>query len=165
MSLFGKKEKVGNIACNFIHVDGINGLANGSSVTLLLDEENKRILFDRKRTGENIAMLSYKQLCGIKTMTESEVHEATKSVIGRAAVGGVLLGPLGAIVGGMSGVGTKKNETKRYFVVINYHPSSSPEETCVISLEPEGFARWDTVFLKLKEECESNCKATVGGYL
>lgn len=31
-----------------------------------------------------------------------------KSVIGRALVGGLLLGPLGAVVGGMSGIGTKE---------------------------------------------------------
>ena len=45
------------------------------------------------------------------TPAEYETIEKDKSVIGRAIVGGLLLGPVGAIVGGMSGIGTKQ-ETK-----------------------------------------------------
>lgn len=43
------------------------------------------------------------------TPKEVEVIEKDKSVILRAVAGGVLLGPVGAVVGGMSGIGTKKN--------------------------------------------------------
>lgn len=39
---------------------------------------------------------------------EKIVEEKSKSVVGRAVLGGVLLGPLGAVVGGMSGIGSKK---------------------------------------------------------
>jgi hypothetical protein len=35
-------------------------------------------------------------------------EEKDKSVLGRALVGGLVLGPVGAIVGGMSGIGSKK---------------------------------------------------------
>jgi hypothetical protein len=35
-----------------------------------------------------------------------------KSVIGRAIVGGILLGPLGAIIGGTSGIGEKEQKAK-----------------------------------------------------
>lgn len=44
------------------------------------------------------------------TPKEVQIVEKDKSVIGRAVVGGVLLGPVGAVVGGMSGIGTNKNE-------------------------------------------------------
>ena len=38
---------------------------------------------------------------------EQIIEKKEKSVIGRALVGGFLLGPVGAIIGGMSGIGTK----------------------------------------------------------
>lgn len=34
-------------------------------------------------------------------------HKESKSIVGRAIVGGILLGPLGAVIGGASGVGDK----------------------------------------------------------
>lgn len=57
----------------------------------------------------------------VKAMSETEVLEANKSVIGRAVVGGLLLGGLGAIVGGISGVGTKRKKGKtNNYLIINY---------------------------------------------
>jgi len=41
-----------------------------------------------------------------------------KSVIKRAIVGGILTGGVGAVVGGMSGLGSKKVES--YYLIINY---------------------------------------------
>jgi hypothetical protein len=41
-----------------------------------------------------------------------EITEKDKSVIGRAVIGGVLLDPVGAVVGGMSGLGTKQEIKK-----------------------------------------------------
>jgi len=41
-----------------------------------------------------------------------------KSSIGRAVIGGVIFGPVGAIVGGISGVGAKQAKTT--YLIINY---------------------------------------------
>ncbi|WP_441000765.1 TM2 domain-containing protein [Fodinibius sp. SL11] len=45
-----------------------------------------------------------------------------KSVVGRAAAGGLLLGPLGAVLGGMSGIGSKskKLDKETDYLIINY---------------------------------------------
>lgn len=63
-------------------------------------------------------------------------------MIGRAVVGGVLLGPLGAVVGSVSGVGKKQKATYKDFFVINYTAASG--EPAVLSFEmvgpPVGFA-------------------------
>lgn len=50
-----------------------------------------------------------------------------KSVVGRAVAGGLLLGPLGAVVGGMSGIGTKskKLDQESDYLVINYWDKST----------------------------------------
>lgn len=56
---------------------------------------------------------------------EYESITKDKSVIGRAIVGGLLLGPVGAIVGGMSGIGTKtskkqvKKEKRDVYAIVN----------------------------------------------
>ena len=66
-------------------------------------------------------------------VTEQEVLQVNKSVIGRAAVGGLLLGGLGAIIGGMSGIGTKTKTKQHGYFVINYTDRNG--ETAVISFE------------------------------
>jgi len=49
------------------------------------------------------------------TIEEQDVvlQKKNKSVIGRAVLGGLLLGPLGAVVGGMTGIGEKEVKQKR----------------------------------------------------
>lgn len=46
------------------------------------------------------------------------IIKQSKSVIGRAIVGGLVLGPVGAIVGGMSGIGTKDVKVSKYDNII-----------------------------------------------
>lgn len=58
------------------------------------------------------------------TLENSETIK-NKSVIGRAAVGAILAGPVGAIVGGMSGIG--KKEKRLYLLMIDYYDVYSHE--------------------------------------
>lgn len=77
--------------------------------------------------------LTYNQITSIEMFTENQIKETDKSVLGRALVGGILIGPLGAIIGGISGAETKKKQNNKLFVVINY--VSKTGETRVISFE------------------------------
>lgn len=82
----------------FLHTHGIK-IANDSSYTLL-DIHNSQII-------------SFKQT------TKSELVYMDKSVIGRAVLGGLILGPLGAVIGGMSGIGTKQKFQDKSYLIIN----------------------------------------------
>jgi nucleoside permease NupC len=67
---------------------------------------------------KEVVSLKYDQITDVFYGLKTELKEKNKSVIGRAIVGGALLGPLGAIIGGTSGVGKKsKRDTKTYFII------------------------------------------------
>lgn len=56
-------------------------------------------------------------------VSKTDLLKKDKSVLARGIIGNVLLGPLGAIVGGMSGIGQK--HIKGSFLVINYKTKDS----------------------------------------
>ena len=70
--------------------------------------------------GLNYFYISHDQIIDMKFVTHKQLATEKKSVIGRAVVGGVLLGPLAAVVGGMSGIGTKTKKLGNYLFVINF---------------------------------------------
>ena len=82
-----------SIKDDMLQIEKLLGFVKKETVLI---SKAKRVIIDLKREY---------------TSAEYETIEKDKSVIGRAVVGGLLLGPVGAIVGGMSGIGTKK-ETK-----------------------------------------------------
>lgn len=137
MSIFGKKKEVTKV--NLIHVDGLMGY--GSAVVILnLDDDNKCITINPKVYKVPPVHLRYEQIINIGSITEEEIIEKNKSTVGRALAGGLLLGPLGAIVGGMSGIGTNKSNKTTYYMVINY--KSLEEETKALSFKIMDFTAW-----------------------
>ena len=71
--------------------------------------------------GIDFFHLSYQQIISMNYISHKELSTENKSVVGRAVVGGLLLGPLGAIVGGMSGIGTKTKTLGNYYFAINFY--------------------------------------------
>ncbi|WP_110932383.1 hypothetical protein [Paenibacillus bouchesdurhonensis] len=69
-------------------------------------------------------IIPYSRILSVEHIHETEIKldEKEKSVILRAVMGGALLGPIGAIVGGISGVGNKKVEEKieQNYIQIEY---------------------------------------------
>ena len=80
--------------------------------------------------------LQLEQITGVVVISEKDIIEKSKGTVGRAVVGGVVLGPLGVIIGGMSGIGNKKKNETHYFMVVNY--KSKDEEIKVLSFEIVG---------------------------
>lgn len=72
----------------------------------------------------------------------TEIVQSKKNMIGRAAVGGLLFGGAGAIVGGMSATdnnGTKEKEEERVFFIVNYKDANG--ETARISFLVKAFIK------------------------
>lgn len=71
--------------------------------------------------------LNYSQITDVYYGFETEIVQQNKSVIGRAAAGGIVFGPVGAIVGAVSGAGAKEKKEIHRLFVISYTPSSGGE--------------------------------------
>ena len=64
--------------------------------------------------------IHYSQIISLKQTSLEELTKTDKSIVGRAVVGGLILGPLGAIVGGMTGIGNKEKSVNIHYLVMNY---------------------------------------------
>nr|DAU87460.1 MAG TPA: hypothetical protein [Caudoviricetes sp.] len=81
--------------------------------------------------------LAFNKIIGAEFITQDELKDA--SVIGRAVVGGILFGNIGAIIGGISGQGQKVT-TKRYFA-ISYTGNTDDSKTILLDDNFQGSNR------------------------
>lgn len=109
-----------------IHLHGVPGLEQKQVVKLFFADD-KLIMKSKRKTID----LSYEKLTAIKSVKQTDLLQMDKSVIGRGVVGGLLLGPIGAIIGGMSAVGGKKN-ARGELLIINYLPTGTDEPQVMI---------------------------------
>jgi hypothetical protein len=68
--------------------------------------------------------LKYNKINDVFHGLKTDLVEANKSVLGRALVGGVLLGGVGALVGAVSGTGKKVKRDTKLYLIIGYTNSS-----------------------------------------
>lgn len=136
MAIFGNKDKSGNATVNFSSVpDSIPGIPGGLGISATIADGN---LVIRQRLGKHQpVLLPLHRIRNFGTVAESEIVAQQKSVVGRAAVGGLLLGPLGAVIGGIDGAGSKQKKVNRFYWVVNYD-SSDGEGMSTISMEVVG---------------------------
>jgi hypothetical protein len=71
------------------------------------------------------------QLINISENSEVELVQQDKSVVGRAAVGALLFGPFGAIVGGLSGLNAAKSSNKN-MLVISFWDTETREPNSIV---------------------------------
>lgn len=93
--------------------------------------------------------LKYDQITDVYYGLQTEITEKSKSVIGRAVAGGLLFGGVGAVVGAVSGTGTKDVKSKKFMFIISY--TSSSGEDAFISFEDTRMYKGVKVANKLKE--------------
>ena len=98
-------------------------------------------------TFKTVLEIHRSQLIGITQYGEQDIKD--KSVIGRGIVGLAIGGPLGAVLGGMSGVGQKTKN--KYYLLIEYWDRET-REPVAISFE------YNKPFTKLLDYCRKNFK-------
>ena len=105
LMFIGKRyEKVCRENCNCKLLLGLN--ENGMhNVRLGITGNVLKIFSSNNRILKTIGL---KNINDISLVTDEILDEKDKSVIGRAIVGGIAFGVVGAVVGGMSGMGSKK---------------------------------------------------------
>lgn len=104
------------LSCEFRSEDNIIREITPGKVHVLLHKKGisiNSILF------QPYMQIDYSQIISTKFADTTELLRQEKSILGRAVVGSLIMGPLGAIIGGMSGIGTKSVE-KNSYMVLNY---------------------------------------------
>lgn len=87
---------------------------------------NLELLEDRLQIGiplakaDQLKTLRYDQIKDVVYTSDIQTISKSKSPIGRAIAGGLLFGGTGAIVGAISGVGTKEKKEYKFYLIINY---------------------------------------------
>lgn len=87
---------------------------------------NLELLEDRLQIGiplakaDQLKTLRYDQIKDVVYTSDIQTISESKSPIGRAIAGGLLFGGTGAIVGAISGVGTKEKKEYKFYLIINY---------------------------------------------
>lgn len=97
----------------------IEGLGAQRGYPIYLKKNETGIIIDSLK-GRHNANILYGDIINISRRQYTETELKEKSVLKRAVVGGVLTGGIGAIVGGMTGIGSKKKTNKIYVVEIDY---------------------------------------------
>lgn len=108
------------------HIAGIPNLQEG--INAHIGTKNDHLLIN------NTHRLSLEQVKRVQHLSEFQLVDKQKSVIKRAVVGGLLLGPLAAVVGGISGIGTKQTEEIQNFLSIDFINKAGEEHTAVFLL-------------------------------
>lgn len=89
-------------------------------------------------SGLDFYSIHNSQIISLKTVSQEELVKTDKSVIGRAVVGGLILGPLGAIVGGMSGIGSKEKFINKQYFIINFWDKITKSAQSILISSTEG---------------------------
>ena len=148
MGLF--KSKKGSIISDYFKLTDTLGVYNsGDMVDVALYDDHLIIM---SPVLKQEIKLNYDQITDVFYGLETEVIEKNKSVIGRAVAGGLLFGGVGAVVGGISGTGTKTKKERHFYFIISY--TSSTGEDKFIQFEDTRLYKGVKVANKLKELCK-----------
>lgn len=110
---FFKQKKGSVISEHFKLLESVAMFSKGYMYEVALYDTYLEITSLQKKT----ITLNYDQITDVFYGAETELKNKPKSVIGRAAIGGLLFGTAGAIVGAISGGNIQTNERHFYFII------------------------------------------------
>lgn len=131
MGLFDGKNKQGMFELSLTTAGPVGDIPGGAMVKVCADTIRKAVVIKLMFGGERV--LPCEKITQAIATTSTEIEQRNKSVAGRAMIGGVLLGPVGAIVGGMTGIGKKEKKKIQSFVIINYTSNGEDKVAAFIS--------------------------------
>lgn len=140
------RSKKGSIISDYFQLhEDFAGFAKGYMYDVALYDDHLEITSLQKKK----LLLNYNQITDVFYGYEAELIEKPKSVIGRALVGGAIFGGAGAVIGAVSGTGTKTEEKIHRYFIISY--TSSDNEDKYISFEDTRMYKGHKLSKKLKE--------------
>lgn len=147
MGLF--KSKKGSIISELFQVSKeVGALTKGNMVDVALYDEYLEI---KQMFPKQEITLKYEKITDVFFGNQEEIIEKKKSVIGRAAVGGLLFGGAGAVVGAVSGSGTKEKKVISRMFIISYKNASGDDD--FLAFEDTRMFKGKKLSLKLMELC------------
>ncbi|GEM_PF-2720831 len=140
MGLLGNKNVDGTIETLVIHISGLEEtFQEHHEVYMIWDENEKKVMFQNKiykvfnkiPKGATLRTMYLRidEIKRVEIVSSVEISKRGHSVGGRAIIDDLLIGPLGAIVDGISGISNTENGVIKYFMVFNY------DEDKIITLE------------------------------
>lgn len=148
MGFFGSKN--GSIISeNFMLFQDVAQFKKGWSIEVALYDDHLTL----KAIGSKLSPidLSYSKITDVYHGIETEIVEKKKSVIGRALVGDALFGGVGAIVGAVSGSGSKQSKEYKTYFIISYNASDGTD--AFLQFEDVRKYKGDKLAKKLQELC------------
>lgn len=130
------------------HIEGIS--LYGEEELIQATTEGDNIVFKSVVDKKKVANLNISKINSVRIFTEKEIIEKDKSVVGRAVIGTFVAGPIGTIIGGLSGVGNKKKKKNYRILVIVYDTNKT-----ITILED----KWATNFDKFTKELNKLIKS------
>ena len=146
---FFKSKKGSIISDYFMLLEDVGGgyTANNMYDVALYDDH----LEISSPLAENKINLDYSKITDVVYSAEVEEIQKSKSSIGRAVAGGMLFGGVGAVVGAISGTGTKTKKERHFYFIIAY--TSAQGEEKFLQFEDTRLYKGSKIAKKLKELC------------
>ena len=145
---FFKNNKGSIISDNFKIEHDLGEFKTGFAVDVSLYEDHLTL---KNFAVKQPITLNYSQITDVFHGFQTEIQEKNKSIIGRAAMGGILFGGAGAIVGAMTAQGKKEKKVTKLMFIISY--TSSQGEECFLQFEDTRHYKGKKLSEKLRELC------------